>query len=256
MGTTHEQLAVISDVHGNSPALRAVLDDIDGLGIELVLNLGDSLYGPLDPAGTADIIIERKIPSVLGNEDRIILERLGGEPVREEIGNPSQGFTVSRLTEKHIDWLWSLPQDLYVDPYLYLCHGSPVDDTEYLLWEVGEGGVEMRSEAKIIERLEGIEAEIILCGHDHLQAGHRLDDGRLIVDPGSVGLQAYRDDEPFPHHMETGSPHARYGILRRIGGDWEVEHRVIEYDWEYAARLASGNGRSDWALWLLEGREQ
>jgi diadenosine tetraphosphatase ApaH/serine/threonine PP2A family protein phosphatase len=226
-----------------------VLDDIEGRGIEGVLNLGDSLYGPIDPSGTADIIMARKIVSILGNEDRIILESLG-----EDGGNTTLSYTLSRLSDEHLDWLWCLPQEMQIGDDLYLCHGTPSDDTEYLLKEVGEDGIRERRPEKILERLEGIESHVILCGHDHIQADLRLPGGRLVVDPGSVGLPAYKDDLPFPHRMESGSPHARYSILRGTGGCWEIERRSVEYDWESASRMATENGRPDWANWLLTGR--
>ncbi len=69
------QLAVISDIHGNRWALEAVLEDIERRGVRETVNLGDSLYGPLDPAGTAQILLQLNQPTVRGNEDRIIVER-------------------------------------------------------------------------------------------------------------------------------------------------------------------------------------
>ena len=57
---------------------------------------------------------------------------------------------------------------------------------------------------------------VVLFGHDHLPALLSLPDGRLLVNPGSVGLPAYRDDLPFPHAMEAGSAHARYSIVTRL----------------------------------------
>ena len=267
MKVIKEHIAVISDVHGNSLALKAVLDDIESRGIGRVLNLGDSLYGPLDPVGTADIIIDRKIPSVLGNEDRLLLESssTGDDEAREPVGNkginvdvrnPSLQYTLSHVTDEHLDWLWSLPQETQLDEELYLCHASPSDDTNYLLWEIRESGAQRRSDGEILERLGGITASVILCGHDHLQTDRRLPGGRLIVDPGSVGLQAYTDDMPYPHAMEAGSPHARYSILHRSKGSWLVEHRSIIYDWESASRTSAENGRPDWAQWLITGRAE
>ncbi len=65
-------LAVIADIHGNRWALEAVLQDIDQRGIEQIVNLGDHLTGPLDPAGTADLLIERTMLSICGNDDRVL----------------------------------------------------------------------------------------------------------------------------------------------------------------------------------------
>ena len=73
------QVGVISDIHGNCWALEAVLEDIERRSIEKIVNLGDSLYGPLAPAKTAEILLELDIPTVCGNEDRIIVEALSNK---------------------------------------------------------------------------------------------------------------------------------------------------------------------------------
>jgi hypothetical protein len=59
--------------------------------------------------------------------------------------------------------------------------------------------------------------------------------GKMIINPGSVGLQAYEDDIPYKHSMESGSPHARYSIITKKDGDIEVENIVIPYCYEKAA---------------------
>jgi hypothetical protein len=82
----------------------------------------------------------------------------------------------------------------------------------------------------------------------------RLDDGRFIVNPGSVGLQAYEDDLPYPHRVETGSAHARYATLTRTSGRWHADFHLVEYDWNTAAAAAEANGRVDWVAPLLTGR--
>ena len=68
------RLAVISDVHGNVWALAAVLDDIDRRGISAIVDLGDSVHGPLEPAATMEIMASRGILAIAGNEDRVITE--------------------------------------------------------------------------------------------------------------------------------------------------------------------------------------
>ena len=74
------RVAVLSDIHGNRWALEAVLDDIRRRGIRDMVNLGDCLYGPLDPAGTARMLMGLDMPTVSGNEDRIILDEPGPAP--------------------------------------------------------------------------------------------------------------------------------------------------------------------------------
>ena len=86
---------------------------------------------------------------------------------------------------------------------------------------------------------------MILCGHTHLQRVVTLEDGRLIVNPGSVGLPAYNDDRPYSHVVESGSPHARYAVVSDEGSGWTADLHLVEYDWEQAARDAEANGRMD-----------
>ena len=75
-----------------------------------------------------------------------------------------------------------------------------------------------------------------------------------LVNPGSVGLQAFDDDHPHAHRAETGSPHARWALVERAGSGWRVQLRATPYDFEAAARQADLNGRGDWADALRTGR--
>jgi diadenosine tetraphosphatase ApaH/serine/threonine PP2A family protein phosphatase len=100
---------------------------------------------------------------------------------------------------------------------------------------------------------EGITQQLILCGHTHLARAVRLRDGRLVVNPGSVGSPGYRDIHPFPHVIEAGSPDARYAILKWIGDDWRVTFRHVPYDHEAMAALARRNGQPELAAALATG---
>jgi predicted phosphodiesterase len=242
------ELAVLSDVHGNRWALEAVFDELERRGVRRMVNLGDCLYGPLDPAGTAELLLRREIPTVSGNQDREIVEPPSeGDP-------PTLDFVRRELKAEHLRWLESLPPTLATADGIFMVHGSPRDDAEYLLFEVTAAGVRPREPREVQDRLPSVGGSLVLCGHDHLQRTLPLPDGRLVVDPGSVGLPAYRDEEPHPHPMEAGSPHARCSLLRRSGETWEVEHLRVGYDWRSAALAAGRNGRPDWARWLETGR--
>ncbi len=241
-------IAVLADIHGNRWALEAVLEDIRRRGIRDMVNLGDCLYGPLDPAGTARRLMEIAMPTVRGNADRILLDDPGRHP-----DSPSLPFVQSQLQPKHLRWLRVLPFTAVVHEDFFLCHGTPRNDGEYLLWEMQAQGSRRLAAGIVAERLQGIGQSIILCGHDHLPAIMRLPDGRLVADPGSVGLPAYRDDLPFPHAMESGSPHARYSVIQRLPTGPVVENIAVAYDWQNAATAAERNGRSDWAHSLRTG---
>jgi hypothetical protein len=85
-------------------------------------------------------------------------------------------------------------------------------------------------------------------------ASLRLNDGRLVVNPGSVGLPAYDAPEPFPHRMEAGTPHARYAIAEREADGWRVEFLAIDYDWTAAAAMCRAHGWLEWGRILETGR--
>ena len=239
-------LAVIADIHGNRWALEAVLQDIDQRGIEQIVNLGDHLTGPLDPAGTADLLIERTMLSICGNDDRVLFS------AAEEL-SASQRYTRELLTPAHLQWLRTLPATDVVADELFVCHGD-LFDAPYLLEQVAASGVPLRSTREIETSISAIAQPVILCGHSHVPRTVSLPQGKLIINPGSVGLPAYTMETPFPYAMESGSPHARYALLRRMQNGWQVEHVQVPYPSEQAATAAQGNQRADWAQWLTTGR--
>jgi predicted phosphodiesterase len=137
---------------------------------------------------------------------------------------------------------------------MLLVHGTPDSDLSYFLETVTEDGLREATHAEAEQRAGGVDAAVILCGHTHLQRSMVLDDGRMIVNPGSVGLPAYDDDRPHAHLVESGSPHARYAVLSKDGEGWSADLVAVEYDWEQAARDAEANGLTDWAKALRTGR--
>ncbi len=239
-------LAVIADVHGNRWALEAVLQDIDQRGIQQIVNLGDHLTGPLDPAGTADLLSTRNMLSICGNDDRVLF-------TPDEKLASSQRYTREQLTPAHLQWLRALPETAVVADALFICHGD-LFDAPYLLEHVEASGVCLRSTREIEASISAIVQPVILCGHSHVPRTVTLPQGKLIVNPGSVGLPAYTMETPVPYAMESGGPHARYALLRRKQNAWQVEHVQVPYAWEQAAQVARGNQRADWAQWLATGR--
>jgi len=97
-------IAVISDIHGNSWALQAVLDDLKKRNVDVIFNLGDSLYGPLDPAGTFQLLRKQDPVSISGNEDRLIVEY-----VDSRNKNSTIEYVISELGTEAFRWLRSLP---------------------------------------------------------------------------------------------------------------------------------------------------
>lgn len=240
------RIALVSDIHGNLAALEAVLADLRGRGVERVLNLGDLLSGPLRPRETCDRLIELGWPTIAGNHERQVLD----DP-SERMGE-SDRHAAANLRPDQRDWLRSLPPSLRLDEVL-MVHGTPASDLDAFLETVDAGGIRAAAPAEIAARAGATDARLIVCGHTHTPRIARLADGRLIVNPGSVGLQAYASELPHPHKVENGSPHARYAIVERREGEWSAQLLQVEYDWDAAAALAQRNGRPDWAKALATG---
>ena len=181
---------ILSDIHGNRWALEAVLEDLDPRGISDVVNLGDSFYGPLDPAGCYEILARRSWPTVRGNQDRLL--------VSESLDRPSstQEFVCYTLADDGLQWAASKPQSTIVIDEMLLCHGTPERDDVYLLENVTAAGVFLKRPAELDTTVGDGPHRIILCGHSHLPRVVLTARGRLIVNPGSVGLPAYHDDAP------------------------------------------------------------
>lgn len=239
-------LAIIADIHGNRWALEAVLDDIDRRGIQQIINLGDHLTGPLDPVGTAELILSRDMLNIYGNDDRELFASY-------EERSLSQKYTREQLTPAHLDWLSSLPETSVFADEIFACHGD-LFDAPYLLEQVEASGVFLRSTNAIEASVAHITQPVILSGHSHVPRTISLPQGKLLINPGSVGMPAYTMETPMPYAMESGSPHARYAILNRTDRSWQVEHIQVPYDFEHAASVARTNQRPDWAEWLSSGR--
>lgn len=242
------RFAVIADIHGNSDALEAVLSDIDALGISTVVNLGDHLSGPLDARRTIELLMERMYPSIRGNHDRWLIEQ---DP--SEMG-ASDRAAYEQLAKHHLDWLKALPSSLTLFDEVLLCHGTPASDVSYWLERVeADGRVRSATIDEIEAEASGIDAKLLLCGHTHIPRYVRLRDGRLVLNPGSVGCPGYDDDTPVYHQMQTGSPNASYAIAEKPGGDWLVTFRSVPYDNRRMVEMAKQKGRNEWADALATG---
>jgi predicted phosphodiesterase len=246
MGRVKMKFAAIADVHGNRPALEAVLADIGTLGINEVVNLGDHVSGPLEAARTADLLMERGFPSVRGDQDRILVElQQAGTSARSDF---------RQLERKHFDWLANMPPTLMYRDQVFLCHASPRDDAAFWLdYITSDGDVRACSIEAIEVEAEGINAQVILCGHTHIARVVRLRDGRMVVNPGSVGLPGYDGRAPVPYIVEVGTPHACYAILEHTGAGWFATMRYVPYDNAAMATLARSRGMLTWASAIATG---
>lgn len=240
------RIALLSDIHGNLAALEAVSADIARRAVDTVVNLGDCLSGPLLPRETAQFLMTRAWLSLAGNHERQLLA-CASRP-----GEPSDQYAWERLGETELAWLRSLPRTHRLDDIL-LCHGTPTDDSVYLLETVHHGVLRLATAKEVDERVAGEAAPLIACGHTHVPRAVRRKSGQLIVNPGSVGLQGFDDELPSYHIMETGSPDARYAIVEKTPTGWRVEQFAIPYPYKPMAELARKRSRPDWEIALLTG---
>lgn len=240
------RLGVIADVHGNLPALEAVLSKLAGLAVDAIVNLGDCASGPLWPAETVRLLRASKMSHVRGNHDRAL-----GAASPDGLG-ASDAFAWHDLDAEARSWLAALPVEIEIGKARCF-HAGPTDDETYLLDEI-ENGRLVAARPEAVEALIGAAGSaVVLCGHSHQPRLLRLDDGTFVVNPGSVGNPAYQATHPTLHVSESGAPHARFAVVT-MADTIEIEHHAIAYDWNHAARRAEANGRADWAHALRTGR--
>lgn len=215
-------LALLYDVHGNLPALEAVLQDAGAAGADRYLLGGDyALFGPW-PAETVARL--REVPEatwIRGNVDRWTAHP--DEVSSEELVAQAVADCRSELGEAVAAQLGELPA-FVVQNGVRFCHASPKSDMESFMPEPGEGDDEL---------LAGASERRIVFGHTHLQFRRTREDGIELVNPGSVGLPL------------DGDHRAAYALL---GADGWLELRRVPYDHERsAAALRERFGDVDWA---------
>ena len=167
------RVAAISDIHGNLPALEAVLADIERVGVDSVVVVGDTVSGPW-PAEVFDLLAEIDALVVRGNVDRLTLE--GGEGA---IGD----WSASRLGERRdVVATWPLTLDLMIEGLgrVLVCHSTPSDDMPIY--------TRITPDAELVDLLGAVDAAVVVCGHTHMQYDRTLSSGLRIVNPGSVGM--------------------------------------------------------------------
>lgn len=221
------RIALFSDIHGNLPALDAVLADIGSRDITDRFCLGDLVgYGP-DPAGVVDRIRALGIPTVLGNYDDGIGARRGecgcyyATGQARSDGAASYTLTAAAIDDERAAWLAALPRELRLGEgalRVLLTHGSPRKINEYLLPD--------RADSFLARLADEAQADVVCIGHVHVPYHRTLTggDGRAVhyVSSGSVGKP------------KDGDPRACWAELTvdgATGGVGTVFHRV-PYDIE------------------------
>jgi len=206
------RIAVLCDIHGNLPALQAVVAEVEGAGVDLIVFGGDVAAGPM-PVETIDLLIglSPRARFVRGNADRLMVERFDG--TRQTVEGPDS-WPASTLSRTHRDFLSSFEPIVEVDVdglgAVLCCHAGPDSDEVPIITPVTPDQV-------IAEALASTRAGVVIAGHTHMQFDRRVG-SRRMVNAGSVG-RPYADQ-----------PGAYWALL---GPD--VDLRRTAYDFESAA---------------------
>ena len=207
--------AALYDVHGNLPALEAVLAETGGA--DAVVFGGDLIWGAW-PRECLELALSLgdRARFVLGNTDRCVLTAT----------DESSSWVRERLSGEQLELVRAWPLTLELDGVLY-CHATPRSDEELV--------VPVSSEERWVEVLEGVEERVVVCGHTHIQFDE-VHAGRRVVNPGSVG-----------------NPTDRATAWWALIGP-EIELRTTDYDTvaTAAAMRATGFPRTDFADELIE----
>ena len=178
------RVALLADVHGNAPALAAVLREVEAEGVDLLVHAGDLTWGPLVEE-TLALIHDSPGPTafVRGNSERADLELIDDTRVSDDEPTPREVWMLEQHDAAAVAFLRSFSENVVVDVAklgaVRVCHGSPRGDTECMTVETPE--------ARVREFMAGVEETIVATAHTHVQFDRRVGDVRLL-NPGSVGL--------------------------------------------------------------------
>jgi predicted phosphodiesterase len=204
------RIAALADVHGNAPALEAVLADVERASPDLVVFCGDLTWGPL-PEETLALVRSLDALFVRGNAERELLTLFDELPAE---ASERQRFLVERHDAAARAFVAAFREHVVVDvdglgPTRF-CHGSPRSDEELV--------TEATPEERAREFLAGVEERVVVTAHTHVSYERRVE-GTLLLNPGSVGL---------PYEGRQGAYWAMLGP--------DVQHRRTEYDLDEAER--------------------
>ncbi|MBA2569104.1 MAG: metallophosphoesterase family protein [Actinobacteria bacterium] len=201
-------VAALYDVHGNVPALEAVLAEVGRAGVDKIVFGGDLASGPL-PRETVELARSLDAVYVRGNADRL------DSPAMSPEWDAARRWVDGQLDEEQIAWLANLDFSAVIDDTLYV-HATPQDDETVV--------TELTSDERLAELLAEVDQALVVAGHTHMQIDRRVG-GKRFVNAGSVGM---------PYEREPGA----YWAL--ISDD--IELRRTEYDLERAAAAIRASG--------------
>ena len=238
-----QRVTIFGDIHGNLPALEAVLVDMEARGLSSDYCLGDLVgYGTF-PNEVISIIREKNIPTIMGNYDQGVGNSSDDcgcaytSKEAEALGKRSIAWTNQNTTADNKLYLRQLTDQisLQLDGLsVQLVHGSPRKINEYLYEE--------RPDATMERLLDLANADILVCGHTHIPYHRILPSGRHVVNAGSVGKP------------KDGNPEACYVILEATDNDLTVTFRRVPYEIERAAKaIETSDMPNEYAAMLRTG---
>ncbi len=230
------RIAAIYDVHGNLPALEAVLYDIRQADVDLIVIGGDVVPGPM-PLETITCLLSLDVPKqfVRGNTDGEVLAWMAGQETdwyraASEQWRAPVRWTATRLHNEHrrlmSRWSTTLRLKIHGLGNVLFCHATPRSDTEIF--------TRLTPEAVLLPVFERIEEPVIICGHTHMQFD-RIIGGVRVVNAGSVGMPF---GEPGAYWLQAGPDiqlrHTRYDLR-------EAADRIRNTDYPQADDFAQRN---------------
>jgi len=223
----HVRIGVLADIHGNSLALQAVLEDVSQQSLDEVLVGGDLVGRGPEGSRVTRSIQDLGWRGVRGNHEDYLLDFRAGRVPDDWL--QSEDWAASRwmadeLTPEDAAYLDALPMSITSDvaPDLRLVHGSPRSH--------GEGLGPWSTDNELEGHAASVEEGLLVCAHTHRPMQRHLPSGR-IVNVGAVGLPFNRDRR------------AQYAIFETTGGgDWNVEFRQVEYDLDATLSVYRSSG--------------
>ena len=203
------RIAFISDIHGNLPALEAVLCDIQKCRVDQIICLGDLANGGPFPAECVATIQSLGLVTLQGNHELYVLDQMPDVQVNDPSWRTVR-WTRQQLSAEMLTYLDNLPLSHTLPTGDAVCfHASPLNQ----FW----GFLPAHTDQEVAERMNELDNVTLFVGHTHCPL-YRLWSNTWIINCGSVGMPL------------DGSPHAKYCIAACQGGRWQIEFRSVAYD--------------------------
>lgn len=192
---------MLADVHGNLPALRAVLAELDRDPVEAIVVAGDVAGGPM-VLESLHLLAARPEPMrwISGNAERETVEAFDGGPFSDDPAGRAAAWSARALDRRWRDRLAGWPISLELDGVIF-CHGSPRRDDEVL--------TRATSDEPLLEALAGAGSRLVVGGHTHQHLLRRVDGRLLYANAGSVGMPYEGRAGAFWMVVDDGVPQLR-----------------------------------------------